>query len=1289
MEMRLRTGAGAQHTHSRASSARVRGQQADQRPTTQQGHRVDGRWADSLKPWSPAASWNGLVLPRRRSTDAQPTPTTTMGGSPLSHRVAEAAVRFGAHFCRATAAAALGSTLVFSPPIFGVAWGGETAKAEAEPLAEAFQTALRQLRHVGPRPRQSFFTVTGTPRGPGELQISADGAIGVRQKAPLVSAMLVPADGSSPEGDVATHRLLEGHLPIPQVVRNTDGPVRLEITAFTGDNEIPGVRYRIERTTPTVASDQASPSASAAEQRINEAAHEVRLRLAVLPFDVNPEWQYGRPGSRSPIHQIEVRENVVYVNEAPFALLSRTPERVATATQIAPAEGGRDTPATTGSSAQHWQMNATTAPRAADALGRAGVVLEYTLKPKLGEPVDLFLLAPEPQANETVVDGASYAATSVESAGRAQLDRAAQTWRNLLGSPGGPRIEGPEPAIQLFEKMQTHVAQILVNADGPELKPGSRAYAHTWMRDGAVMASALLEAGQFERAREFIEWYLKHEANGFVPSGYDALGPSSAVEQDSHGELLWIVGEYFRFTHDRAFLASVWPSVQRIVANIEELRGSPSTPAEQDAEQAADRCGDLMPKSISHEGYPRPVCAYWDNYWTLAGLKAAAEMAPYIADAGGGGGVGPDALRFATIRDEFAEALKHQIRSDIERFALPYVPASDRQDQDPSALPVGLVIADGQDLFPTNATKKTFERYLAHLEARISGEIKHTYAPYEIRIVEALIRMGQREDAHKLLSFLMRDQRPRGWSQYAEIVYPDPDQPAFFGDTPHTWIGSEAGRAIRSIFAYESNGQLVVGAGVPAEWLPSGDTNGIRIENLPTHFGTLSYTLKRAASDDARWTLAIDGLIAPPNGVVLKPPAGISVASTTVNGRVVPFDRTEEGVCIQASHLGALTDEAIRAMGEKFGGKRDDGDNEPYLRSQVRERAAARQKAEPIAEKTGLDPGVLTGDIIRFGELADASATQRFVEAVGRLRPFFDTDVLNQIVRELGAWTTPIEALAGTTESLRGLEEILGRATLNEAFRIKPHSAGQVAEWLKRTTTPEIAAYVKSVAGALGSVEAARDFYRNNPYAFFEILDAQRAMTPPEFEATLKALASALGGADGSVRGRAILLRGMKTTGAVGALLARRAEVEAVAARYGAPTLVDVFGIEPEFLVPVFNSIHARAQNKRGDAAQRIDQVLSDVESLLGRNNIPSFLENPGKAAFLGQIIDELDVLSKGLLPNLKPTPVHKPNKTRGTRGPLNPREKEEAMQDAMTAWLHMNMLEISEALNATHNPTP
>jgi len=51
--------------------------------------------------------------------------------------------------------------------------------------------------------------------------------------------------------------------------------------------------------------------------------------------------------------------------------------------------------------------------------------------------------------------------------------------------------------------------------------------------------------------------------------------------------------------------------------------------------------------------------------------------------------------------------------------------------------------------------------------------------------------LNQSEKAHELIDYFMGQQRPRGWYHWAEVVWNSYRTPAFIGDMPHTWVGSD------------------------------------------------------------------------------------------------------------------------------------------------------------------------------------------------------------------------------------------------------------------------------------------------------------------------------------------------------------------------------------------------------------------------------------------------------------------------------------------------------------------
>ena len=117
--------------------------------------------------------------------------------------------------------------------------------------------------------------------------------------------------------------------------------------------------------------------------------------------------------------------------------------------------------------------------------------------------------------------------------------------------------------------VKSQAAYILLNNDGVVIQPGSRSYNRTWMRDGAMISSALLRLGFFEEVREYLDWYAERvEPDGLVPPILDTSGKvyegwGRNIEWDSQGQFIYAIMEYYRFTGDRNFLEKHFDAAHR------------------------------------------------------------------------------------------------------------------------------------------------------------------------------------------------------------------------------------------------------------------------------------------------------------------------------------------------------------------------------------------------------------------------------------------------------------------------------------------------------------------------------------------------------------------------------------------------------------------------------------------------------------------------------------------------------------------------------------------------------
>src|SRR3546814_12992418 len=90
------------------------------------------------------------------------------------------------------------------------------------------------------------------------------------------------------------------------------------------------------------------------------------------------------------------------------------------------------------------------------------------------------------------------------------------------------------------------------------LRPGTRSYARSWIRDGAMISEGLLRMGRTDAVREYVEWYAPYQFDdGMVPCCVDDRGSDPVPENDSHGELIFNIAELYRHERDKADRNSV------------------------------------------------------------------------------------------------------------------------------------------------------------------------------------------------------------------------------------------------------------------------------------------------------------------------------------------------------------------------------------------------------------------------------------------------------------------------------------------------------------------------------------------------------------------------------------------------------------------------------------------------------------------------------------------------------------------------------------------------------------
>ena len=719
---------------------------------------------------------------------------------------------------------------------------------EVKPLAfgasaNAFFQALAKSGPPGHYPRgmsgqQSYWTVLGVDGGHETGLLSEDGALEVARAGFTIEPFVVAGGKLASWADVAvTQSLRDAYLPIPSVTW-TASAWRLRTTAFA--RGAPGNSQLVAQY--ELANTSAQPLA-------------LRLVLTARPFQVNPPMQFlNTPPGVSEIYAIASDGASFEIDGKRRVFASHK----ADAAGVSSFDAGMIPARLAG---EGWQA----ARQVGDEFGFASGALAYD-----------FSLAPGAAATVAIVVPLEGEAASQLDAQAAQ-DEVAEVWRSRLNQVA---LKVPPQGQHVVDTLRSSLAHMLMTRDGAALMPGTRSYARSWIRDGAMMSEAMLRLGNDSVARDYALWYANYQfATGKVPCCVDRRGADPVPENDSQGEFIFLAAQLWRYTHDRALLEQLWPRIAGAAAYMERQRQS---------ERGAGRSNlfGLLPASISHEGYSaKPMHSYWDDFWGLRGYRDAAMLAAAL-------GKPAQAAALRAQGDQFQRELLASLRLTASTHKINYLAgAAELGDFDPTSTTIALSPGGLQAQLPQDLLLGTFERYWQESVARREGKREwNDYTPYELRNVAAFVRLGWRERAHEMLDFFMNDRRPAAWNQWAEVVGRLPREPRFLGDMPHGWISSDFIRSALDLFAYEREADhaLIVADGIPLSWL---DGEGVAVDGLRTPYGPLGYRMRTNAGEVR---IDIGGAARPPGGVILRAadarwPAG----RTLVNGKPARWRRGE------------------------------------------------------------------------------------------------------------------------------------------------------------------------------------------------------------------------------------------------------------------------------------------------------------------------------------------------------------------------------------------------------------
>lgn len=393
----------------------------------------------------------------------------------------------------------------------------------------------------------------------------------------------------------------------------------------------------------------------------------------------------------------------------------------------------------------------------------------------------------------------------------------------------------PEPRYQFL--YDAAVTSLILHSPN-DVYPGPFTYKRFWFRDAAFIIHALLCVGLTERAER---------ALGRFPERQTALGyfRSQEGEWDANGEVLWILQRFFELTGQPVSADWLGP-IQRGARWIIRKR--------LDDDLDAPHAG-LLPAGFSAEHLGPNDYYYWDDFWGIAGLKAAASMLGQQTS-----GSRDD---FARAAGEFSAAVDRSLAGCAQRLGRPAMPASPYRRLDAGAIgsvalgyPVQLCAPDDPRLL--DCVEFLLSR--CFVNGAFNQDMIHSglNAYLTLHIAQVLLRAGDPRYL-RLMDAVADLASPTG--QWPEAIHPRTGG-GCMGDGHHVWAAAEWVLMTRNCFVREEGNGLILCAGIPARWLEQ--RAPIRFGPAPTSFGTLNLTITPEPAGSVRIDWQADWHHAPP-----------------------------------------------------------------------------------------------------------------------------------------------------------------------------------------------------------------------------------------------------------------------------------------------------------------------------------------------------------------------------------------------------------------------------------------
>jgi len=405
-------------------------------------------------------------------------------------------------------------------------------------------------------------------------------------------------------------------------------------------------------------------------------------------------------------------------------------------------------------------------------------------------------------------------------------------WNNLLQK--GSAVSTPDK--KLNSVIKASYSSLLMFTDGESITPGPVTYHQFWFRDAAFMISALDKYGFSNFTAPVIKSFPKHQ----MPSGYFR---SQKGEWDSNGQVLWTVCNNYLITQDKKLLKDLFSSLYAGVKWIEKFRLTQK-------EFIGQPFYGLLPKGISAEHLGHADYYFWDNFWSLSGIKSFIKICDELGN--------ENEKRYAErFFNDYKSCVEKAINYVMQKYSIKEIPASPLRNTDCGM--IGSLCAS----YPLQLFSANDERILSSLDFLYENFF------YDGMFFQQFIHSGMNPylTLHIAHSYLFAGNRKKFWEIFSSVLskasptlnYPEAIHPftggGVMGDGHHGWVAAEILSAVRDAFIFENvdENEAVLLQGIPAEWFEG--SNKFTLSNSPLTSGTISIFIE---SSEGKIIIKID-----------------------------------------------------------------------------------------------------------------------------------------------------------------------------------------------------------------------------------------------------------------------------------------------------------------------------------------------------------------------------------------------------------------------------------------------